>query len=118
MLLLPLLFWFLLLLLIAVLLQMLLLLLHVMLVVFMFLFNFLHHADASSTDMDPLASGRSPHTLAGTVHCWQMRMFSGKEVGTTRIWAEPAIPGRHRPSLANAHCFWEAIGYKKDGALN
>ena len=67
---LPLLFWFLLLLLIAVLLQMLLLLLHVMLVVFMFLFNFLHHADASSTDMDPLASGRSPHTLAGTVHCW------------------------------------------------
>ena len=69
-LLLPLLFWFLLLLLIAVLLQMLLLILHVMFVVIVLLFNFLYNADASSTDMDPLASGRSPHTLAGTVHCW------------------------------------------------
>ena len=117
MLLLPLLFWFLLLLLIAVLLQMLLLLLHVMFVVIVLLFNFLYNADASSTDMDPLASGRSPHTLAGTVHCWQMRMFSGKVLVTKRIWAEPAIPGRHRPSLANAHCLGGASGYKKKGAL-
>ena len=58
-LLLLLLLWFLLLLLVVVLLLQLLLPLHVMLVVFVFLLNFLHNADASSTDMDPLASGRS-----------------------------------------------------------
>ena len=69
-LLLLLLLWFLLLLLFVVLRQMLLLLLHVMFVVIVLLFNFLYNADASSTDMDPLASGRSPHTLAGTVHSW------------------------------------------------
>ena len=70
MLLLPLLCWFSLLLLIAVLLQMLLLLLHVMFVVIVLLFNFLYNADASSTHMESLASGRSPHTLDGTVHSW------------------------------------------------
>ena len=70
MLLLPLLFWFLLLLLIAVLLQMLLFILHVMFVVIVLLFNFLYNVDESFKDMDPLASGRRSHTLAGTVHCW------------------------------------------------
>ena len=63
-------FWFLLLLQIAVLLQTLLLLLHVMFVVIVLLFNFLYNADASSTHMESLASGRSPHTLDGTVHSW------------------------------------------------
>ena len=62
-LLLLLLLWFLLLLLIVVLLLQLLLPLHVMLVVFVFLFFFvIHNADASSTDIDPHASGRSPQT--------------------------------------------------------
>ena len=51
--------WFLLLVLIVVLLLQLLLPLHVMLVVFVFFFV-IHHADASSTDIDPHASGRSP----------------------------------------------------------
>ena len=67
---LPLLFWFLMLLQIAVLLQTLLLLLHVMFVVIVLLFNFLYNADASSTHMESLASGRSPHSLDGTVHSW------------------------------------------------
>ena len=84
MLLLPLLFWFLLLLLIAVLLQMLLLLLHVMFVVIVLLFNFLYNADASSTDMDPLASGRSLPSLVGTVHRLQMPIVSGKLLVTTK----------------------------------
>ena len=57
-----LLLWFLLLLLIVVLLLQLLLTLHVMLVVFVFLFFVIHNADASSTDIDPHASGRSPQT--------------------------------------------------------
>ena len=61
-LLLLLLLWFLLLLLIVVLLLQLLLPLHVMLVVFVFLFFVIHNADASSTDIDPHASGRSPQT--------------------------------------------------------
>ena len=61
-LLLLLLLWFLLLLLIVVLLLQLLLPLHVMLVVFVFLFFVTHNADASSTDIDPHASGRSPQT--------------------------------------------------------
>ena len=60
-LLLLLLLWFLLLLLIVVLLLQLLLPLHVMLVVFVFFFV-IHNADASSTDIDPHASGRSPQT--------------------------------------------------------
>ena len=57
-----LLLWVLLLLLIVVLLLQLLLPLHVMLVVFVFLFFVIHNADASSTDIDPHASGRSPQT--------------------------------------------------------
>ena len=57
-------------LLLACLLQMLLLNLHVMFVVIVLLFNFLYNADESFKDMDPLASGRRSHTLAGTVHCW------------------------------------------------
>ena len=44
--------------------------LHVMFVVIVLLFNFLYNADESFKDMDPLASGRRSHTLAGTVHCW------------------------------------------------
>ena len=52
------------------LLQMQLLNLHVMFVVIVLLFNFLYNADESFKDMDPLASGRRSHTLAGTVHCW------------------------------------------------
>ena len=55
---------------VACLLQMLLLNLHVMFVVIVLLFNFLYNADESFKDMDPLASGRRSHTLAGTVHCW------------------------------------------------
>ena len=57
-------------LLLACLLQLLLLNLHVMFVVIVLLFNFLYNADESFKDMDPLASGRRSHTLAGTVHCW------------------------------------------------
>ena len=60
-LLLLLLLWFLLLLLIVVLLLQLLLPLHVMLVALVFFFV-IHNADASSTDIDPHASGRSPQT--------------------------------------------------------
>ena len=70
-LLLLLLFWFLLSLLIVVLLLQLLLPLHVMLVVFVFLFFVIHNADASSTDIDPYASERSPQTFAfAMVHTW------------------------------------------------
>ena len=61
-LLLLLLLWFLLFPLIVVLLLQLLLPLHVMLVVFVFPFFVMHNADASSTDIDPHASGRSPQT--------------------------------------------------------
>ena len=53
-----LLFWFLLLLLSFVLLLQVLLPLHVMLVVFFVI----HNADASSSDIDPHVSGRSPQT--------------------------------------------------------
>ena len=61
-LLLLLLLWLLLLLLIVVLLLQLLLPLHVMLVVFVFLFFVIQNADASSSDIGPHASGRSPQT--------------------------------------------------------
>ena len=52
------------------LLQMQLLNLHVMFVVIVLLFNFFYNADASSTHMESLASGRSSQTLDGTVHSW------------------------------------------------
>ena len=55
---------------VACLLQMQLPNLHVMFVVIVLLFNFFYNADASSTHMESLASGRSPHTLDGTVHSW------------------------------------------------
>ena len=85
-LLLLLLLWFLLLLLIVVLLLRLLLPLHIMLVVFVFLFFFvIHNADASSTDIDPHASGRSPQTS---------RICSGAYVATDVSTEQPAARDR------------------------
>ena len=60
--------------------------LHVMLVVFVFLFFVIHNADASSTDIDPHASGRSPQTS---------RICSGAYVATDDVSTEqPAARDR------------------------
>ena len=75
-------------------------------------FFVIHNADASSTDIDPHASGRSPQTS-------ELLRLAPLSPGACRGGRVPSArpcarhPGRHCPSLANAHCFWEASDYKK-----